>query len=60
MIKVYPVKIEAVDEAGDVAFTMETFDQYAASVDIKTTIGPSNINELVAAMRRAVQMLELE
>ena len=60
MIKVYPVKIEAVDEAGDVAFTMETFDQHAASVDIRTTIGPGNIDELVAAMRRAVQMLELE
>ena len=60
MIKVYPVKIEAVDESGEVQFTMETFDQHAASVEIKTVVGPGNINELVAAMRRAVQMLELE
>ena len=60
MIKVYPVKIEAVDEAGDVAFTMETFDQHCASVEIKTVISPSNIDELVAAMRTAVQILELE
>ena len=60
MIKIYPVKIEAIDEAGDLAFTMETFDKSAASVDIKTVIGPDNIDELVAAMRSAVQMLELE
>lgn len=60
MIKIYPVKIEAIDEAGDLAFTMETFDQHAASVDIRTVIGPDNIDELVAAMRSAVQMLELE
>lgn len=60
MIKVYPVKIEAVDESGEVQFTMETFDSHAAIVTIRTVVGPGNINELVAAMRRAVQMLELE
>ena len=60
MIKVYPVKIEAVDESNNLAFTIETFDQHCASVEFKALIGPSNIDELVAAMRTAVQMLELE
>lgn len=60
MIKVYPVKIEAVDEDCSIAFTMETIDAHAAKIEFKTLIGPDNINELVAAMRTAVQMLELE
>ena len=60
MINVYPIKIEAVDEAGDVQFIMETFDAHAATVEIRTAIGPGNIDELTAAMRRAVVMLELK
>lgn len=60
MINVYPIKIEAVDEAGELQFTMETFDEHAATVEIKTVIGPDNIDELTAAMRRAVVMLELK
>lgn len=60
MIKVYPVKIEAVDEVGELQFTMETQDEHCAMVDIRTVIGPKNIDQLTAAMRRAVQMLELE
>ena len=61
MIKVYPVKIEAIDaETKDLMFTMETFDEGAATVEIKTVISPSNIDNLVAAMRRSLQMLELE
>lgn len=60
MIKVYPVKIEAVDEDGQVQFTMETFDASAATVEIKTSIGPGNIDQLTAAMRRAVVILELK
>lgn len=61
MINVYPVKIEAIEaETGDLMFTMEAFDEGAATVEIKTVIGPGNINELTAAMRRAVVMLELE
>ena len=61
MIKVYPVKIEAIDaETNDLMFTMETLDGGAATVEIKTVISPSNIDNLVAAMRRSLQMLELE
>ncbi len=61
MINVYPVKIEAVDvETKELMFTMETFDGFGATVAIKTTIGPSNIEDLIAAMRGAVAMLELE
>ena len=60
MIKVYPVKIEAVDEDGSMVFSMETQDSHAAMVKINAFIGHDNFEELVAAMRRAVQMLELE
>ena len=61
MIKIYPVKIEAYDKDKDVMlFSMESIDKHVANVDLTTTISPSNIDELVAAMRSAVQMLELE
>ena len=60
MINVYPIKIEAVNENGEVQFSMETFDSHAAIVTIRTTVGPGNIDELTAAMRRAVVMLELK
>ena len=60
MIKVYPVKIEAVDEDGSMVFSMETQDSHAAMVKVNTFIGQDNFEELVAAMRRAVQMLELK
>ena len=60
MIKVYPIKIEAVDDKGELAFIMRAMDRHAAKIEFYALIGPSNIDELVAAMRTAVQMLELE
>jgi hypothetical protein len=61
VINVYPVKVQAYDaETNDLMFTMETFDECAAIVTIRTTIGPGNVDELTAALRRAVVMLELE
>lgn len=61
MINVYPTKIEAIDaDTGNLMFTMETFDACAAIVTLKTTIGPGNIDELTAALRRALVMLELQ
>ena len=60
MIKIYATKIEAYDENKDLMFVMEAIDNDAAKIDFKGAIKPNNINELVAAMRRAVQMLELE
>lgn len=60
MIKLYPTKIEAYDENKDLMFVMEAIDNDAAKIDFKGAIKPNNIDELVEAMRRAVQMLELE
>ena len=60
MINVYPVKVEAFDESGLLQFTMEMIDEHCATVEVKTVIGPGNIDELTAAMRRAVVMLELK
>lgn len=60
MINLYPVKIEAVDaDTKDLMFTIETFDEGAATIEIKTILGPRNIDEVTAAMRRAIVMLEL-
>lgn len=60
MIEVYPIKVEATDESGFVQFTMETQDGHCATVEIRTVVGPDNIDQLTAAMRRAVVMLELK
>ena len=60
MIKVYPVKIEAVDDEGELTFIMQAIDAHAATIELKTVIRPDNIEQLVDAMRKAVQMLELE
>ena len=61
MIDVYPVKIEAIEkETRDLMFKMETVDSHAATIEFHTVIGKGNIDEVVAAMRRAVVMLELE
>ena len=61
MINVYPVKVQAYEaETNELMFTVETFDAHAASVEMHTTIGPGNVDELTAALRRAVVMLELK
>jgi hypothetical protein len=60
MIKVYPVKIEAYDEEKEtVVFTIEAFDSFCAEVTMKQEITNESIENVTAALRRAVQMLEL-
>ena len=41
-IKVYPVKCEAVDEADDVVFTLESFDADCYSLEVKTLVDADN------------------
>ena len=60
MIRVYPVKIEAFDEESQtVAFTVEAFDSFCAEVTMKQDVTNDTIENVTAALRRAVQMLEL-
>lgn len=62
MIKVYPIKIEAVDEEGEVLFTIKTEDASCCIVEIKQPLilSNGNLEEVLDAVRRGVKMLELE
>lgn len=60
-IDVYPVQIEAVDEHGGIVFKLETFDNHAATLEIKTLIAPGeSLTELFAAIKLGVDMLKLK
>lgn len=61
MINVYPIKIEAYDEdEKSLVFTIEAIDAYCAEVQMRQPLTQENIDNVVAAMRRAVAMLELK
>lgn len=61
MIEVYPVKIEAVDDIGEIVFKLETFDESAATIEIKTLVAPGkSLDELLNAIRQGVDMLKLK
>lgn len=64
MIKVYPVKVEAVyiDETNDsqVLFTLETFDEDCAEFKMDKLVYPEMLDELFAAIRKGVDLLELK
>lgn len=62
MIDVYPIKIEAVGEDGQVLFTLQTEDEHCCIVEIKGSLILSNDNleETLDAVRRGVKMLDLK
>jgi hypothetical protein len=62
MIDVYPTRIEAVDEDGDVLFVLSTEDRDCCTIHVKTPILLSNRNleQVLTAVRRGVKMLGLE
>lgn len=60
MISVHPTKIEATDEDGRVMFTVEMMDRVSAIIEMKTVVVKEDMDNLTAAMRRAIVMLELE
>jgi hypothetical protein len=60
MIRVYPVKIEAYDDEKEtLVFTIESFNSFCAEVTMKQEVTNESIENITAALRRAVQMLEL-
>ena len=62
MIDVYPTRIEACDEDKNVLFILEMEDQYCCTLQIKNPLHLNNHNleQVLAAVRRGVNMLELE
>lgn len=60
-MKVYPVKIEAVDDTGELVFTVETFDEHTATIELKQTLySEHSLCELFDGLRNAFSMLDLE
>ena len=62
MIDVYPTRIEAVDEDGDVLFVLSTEDAQCCTMHVRSPIALSNANleQVLTAVRRGVHMLGLE
>jgi hypothetical protein len=62
MINVYPTRIEAVDEDGDVLFVLSTEDAQCCTMHVRSPIALSNANleQVLTAVRSGVKMLGLE
>jgi hypothetical protein len=62
MIDVYPTRIEACDEDGEVLFVLSTEDAQCCTMHIKSPILLSNVNleQVLTAVRSGVKMLGLE
>jgi hypothetical protein len=62
MINVYPTRIEAVDEDGNVLFVLSTEDSHCCTMHIKSPIllSNGNLEQVLTAVRSGVQMLGLE
>jgi len=62
MISVYATKVEAVDEDLNVLFTLEMIDEAACTIEVKKpmVLSNGNLEEVLEAVRQAVNMLELE
>lgn len=62
MINVYPTRIEAADEDGNVLFILNSEDGGCCTMHIKSPIllDPYNLEQVLTAVRSGVQMLGLE
>jgi hypothetical protein len=59
-ITLYPTRIEAVDEDGDVVFHLETFDEHTCRLEMHGLISPNNLLDVMEAISRGITLLELE
>ncbi len=59
-ITLYPTRIEALDEAGDVVFHLETFDERTCHLRMAGLLGLGNLDEVLDAIKLGVAMLQLE
>ena len=61
MINYYPTKFECVDDAGNIIFKLDTFDEESVSIEMSICIGTNTWPEISAAIQDCLnQMLELE
>jgi hypothetical protein len=62
MIDVYPTRIEAVDEDGNVLFVLSTEDSHCCTMHVRAPIllSKQNLEQVLTAVRSGVKMLGLE
>ena len=62
MIDVYPTRIEAADEDGNILFALQVEDSSCCTIEVKNPLflNISNLEQVVTAVRRGVHMLGLE
>jgi nitrogen regulatory protein PII-like uncharacterized protein len=59
-MKLYPTKFECIDETGAPVFTVEMFDEAAATVAIKTLVNEHSWREVAEKVAEALKRMELE
>lgn len=62
MIDVYPTRIEAADEDGNVLFALQMEDAHCCTIEVKNplVLSNSNLEKVLTAVRSGVHMLGLE
>ena len=62
MINVYPTRIEAADEDGNILFALQMEDAHCCTIEIKNPLilSNGNLEQVLTAVRRGVQMLGLK
>lgn len=62
MINVYPTRIEAADEDGNILFALQMEDAHCCTIEIKNplVLSNGNLEQMLTAVRSGVQMLGLK
>jgi hypothetical protein len=62
MIEVYATEVQAVDEDNNLLFTLKMVDAYCCTMTLKDALllSPGNLEEVLDAVREAVEMLKLQ
>jgi len=62
MIDIYPTRVEAIDEEGQVLFILHLEDGGCCTMHIRSPLllDQSNLEKVLTAVRRGMQMLGLE
>ena len=62
MIDVYPTRIEARDESAQILFILSKEDEHCCTLHVQDSLvlSHANLEQVLAAVRRGVKMLELE
>ena len=60
-IPVYATEVEATTKEGDLLFKLKTFDEYTAILTMDSVVvSHANLQDIIQALRRAVEKLELK